>query len=133
METTELYSVEDLLDPGRVSGKLRDVAFAIVVEALSAVVYKELLAQAAQDAWQLSQHSSNSFNRESAFEELFGGEVSTAEEQSKISERMEQYRQACAELRRQAKSIKPPEVPGLAKFLQSLLRNGNGSEKSDFP
>jgi hypothetical protein len=115
------YSVEDLRDPGRLTGKLREAAFAIVIEALTAVVHKELLAQAAQDAWQLSQHGSHSLNRESAFEELFGGEVSTAEEQGEITERMEQYRQACAELRRQAKSIKPPEVPGLAKYLQSLL------------
>jgi hypothetical protein len=41
---------------------------------------------------------------------------------------MELYRQAYAELSRQTKSIKPPEVPGLAKYLQSLLlRNGTGT------
>lgn len=131
METTELYSAEDLLDPAMLSGKLKDEAFAIVVEALASIVYKEMLAQAANQAWQLSQHSSNSFNRESAFEELFGGEVSTAEEQSEISERLEQYRHSYAELSRQAKSVKAPEVPGLVKYLQSLLlRNGDTAGKS---
>ncbi|MCG3212560.1 MAG: hypothetical protein FOGNACKC_06230 [Anaerolineae bacterium] len=128
------YNNDDLLDPRQLTGKLRDAAYSMVVEALAQVVYKELLARAAQDAWQLSQHGFTSLGNESALEELFGGDVSTTPEQREIAERIEQYRATHLELNRELKRIKPPELPGLVRHLQQILanaQNGNGKRPAD--
>lgn len=120
-----LYTIEELKDPETLLVKLRDEAQGAVIEAFVNVVYKALIKQAAKDAWQLTQYHHVSLNHEKDLETLFGGKVSTEEEQQVISEEVEWFRNAYTVLMEAYQTIRSPELPGLAEFIKSLLPKEN--------
>lgn len=116
-----VYTTEDFRNPEQLLIKLYSEAHRLAIEGLTRVVYKALLEQAAMDVWQRIPRDELEIDNLEGYEELFGGQVSTEVERAEVSADIETLQHTYAVLLSQVRSIRLPEIPGLAEFVQSLL------------